>query len=283
MRGLAVVVVGAIAAIALAGCPSASEPQNTLDLPGVDTTDLTHREKTDWSAYVSEMYAPCADVAVSVAQCITEKRHCARCMDAAKFLYARVREGQTREQITTLYKARFDPSEVKTIPIDGSPAKGPENARVTIVEFADFECPGCRELAPVLDAAQEKHAKDVRLVYKFFPLVQRHAHAEDAARAAIAAMAHNKFWEMHHILFTNQERLDLVSLEGYARELDIDIAQFSEDMRSTNATDRIARDGKLIESLHVDHTPTVFVNGRYVDDPMGTIDDWINGELGATE
>ena len=276
-------VTGLFALTTLLACRDAEGPQNPSELPGIDTSDLTHRERDDFHKYVSELYAPCADVAVPVAQCVTEKRACPRCVDAAKFLYLRVRDGQTASQITAEYKARFDPAEVKTIPIDGSPTKGPESARVVIVEFADFECPGCGALVPVMDRILDKHPADVRLVYKFFPLVKRHPHAEASARAGIAAMDRGKFWEMHHLLFANQEHLDDPMLEEYAKQLGLGDAKFVTDMRAPETTDRIARDGALVERLGVDHTPTVFVNGRFVDLATSNLEQWVDGELGIAE
>src|SRR5262249_18701251 len=155
-------------------------------IEGIDTSSLTPREKKDFNKYVSEFLSPCQNVPVSIAQCISEKRPCAKCLPAAKYILRNVKEGLTQEQVAENYKARFSADAVKELPIDGSPMKGAANAPVTILEFADFECPHCRLVAPQLDAVVEAHKNDVRFVFKFFPL-SGHPHGDIAARAAFAA------------------------------------------------------------------------------------------------
>ncbi len=116
------------------------------------------------------------------------------------------------------YRERYDPSAVKTLPLAGSPSRGPEGAPVTVVEFADFECPHCRAEVPTVDAMFSAHPGKVRLVYKFVSL-PLHTHAEPAARAAWAAGQQGKFWEMEHLLFERQEHLEPADLERYAQML----------------------------------------------------------------
>lgn len=261
------------------GGEAAKEPQVTAEvtLPGVDTSALTSREKKEWSSYVSEFLSPCADTPVSIAQCVKESRSCAKCVPAAKYLVKGVRDGQTREQIEKSYKNRFDPAKVKNVTIDGSPSKGPESAPVTIVEFADFECPHCAMKAPELDKLWSDNRETVRFVYKFLPL-PGHAHGEIAARAAIAAWMQGKFWEMNKKLFANREHLEQSDLDSYAKELGLDLAKFKADAASQAATDRIAKDKKLADALEVKGTPAIFVNGREYDGRT-ELKDWIGVEL----
>lgn len=282
MRSRALMFAAASALAGIAACRDAGEPQNTFTMPGLDTASLTTRERSEWNSYVTELIAPCADVAVPVSQCIQEKRACAKCVPAAKFIFKRVHEGETREQIETAYKARFDPAYVKTIAVDGSPSRGAESAPIVIVEFADFECPHCGLLAPVLDALVAAHPADVRLVYKFYPLTTVHPNAEGSARAAIAAGAQGKFWEMHDVLFKNQEHLDEPSIEGYAQELGLDVKKLVADMRAAETTDRLARDMQEVTALNVDHTPTLYINGRYAELP-NDLEEWVRVELGVAK
>ena len=134
----------------------------------------------------------------------------------------RCARGWPRDQVEDLYKERFDASTAKASPLDGSPSRGPEDAPVALVEFADFECPFCQQIAPELDALWEKRQDKVRFVYKFMPL-SMHPHGEIAARAAIAAQTQGKFWEMHHLLFANgaAPRAD-ADLEKYAAAVGLD-------------------------------------------------------------
>ena len=253
------------------------KPVAEVTLEGVDTSALTPREKKEWGLYVSEFLSPCQNVPVPIQQCVQEKRACSKCLPAAKLVLRGVKDGMTREQIEKMYKGRFDSSGVKNVPIDGSPVKGPEGAPITIVEFADFECPHCGEVAPMLDKVVEGHKNDVRMVFKFYPL-PIHPHADIAARAAVAAMNQGKFWEMHHALFTNQRHLEQTDLDSYAKELGIEVSRFHADIQASATADRIAKDKKLGEDLQIGGTPTIFVNGRLFDGRQD-LNEWIALEL----
>jgi protein-disulfide isomerase len=248
-----------------------------VTLAGVDASMLTPREKREWSQEVSDLLAPCSDTPVSIAQCVTEKRACSRCLPAAKYVLRAVRDGLSPEQIEKSYHNRFDADRVKNVPLDGSPAKGPDSAPITVIEFADFECPFCAMEAPVLEKMWQTHQSQVRFVYKFFPL-QAHPHGESAARAGIAAMNQGKFWEMHDKLFANRDHLEQADVDGYAKELGLDVAKLHTDMASQATTDRIDRDKKLGESVGVQGTPTIFINGRDYD-PRQDVEDWLALEL----
>jgi protein-disulfide isomerase len=250
-----------------------------VNLPGVDTSMLTPREKREWSQHVSELLAPCSDTPVSIAQCVTDKRNCSRCVPAAKYVLRGVRDGMSTDQIEKSYHNRFDADRVKNVPIDGSPTVGPDSAPVTVVEFADFECPYCAIEAPILDKMVQSRPTQVRFVYKFFPL-QAHPHGESAARAAIAAMAQGKFWPMHDALFANRDHLEQADVDGYAKQLGIDVAKLHQDMASQATTDRIDRDKKLADSVGVQGTPTIFINGREYDMHQD-LDEWIALEVQA--
>lgn len=252
-----------------------------VDLPGVDTSQLTAREKREWSAHVSEQLAPCADQPVSIAQCVQEKRPCAACLPAAKYLLDQVQKGRTRAQAEAAYRARFAPDQVKPIELTGSPSKGPTDAPIVIVEWADFECPACRAAVPVIDGVLAKHPNDVRLVFKNFPL-EIHQNAESAARAAMAADRQGKFWQMHHDLFMSEAPLTKGTIDGIAKKLGLDMAQFGKDLESEATADRVARDRKQGDAVRLHATPTIYVNGRefsYADDLGAELDAWIELEL----
>lgn len=246
-------------------------------LEGIDTGSLTPREKREWSTYVSEFLSPCPSVPAAIAQCVQEKRDCDRCLPAAKYVMKGVKDGMTREQIEKSYKNRFDADKIKSVPIDGSPTKGSEAAAITIVEFADFQCPHCAQFAPLIDKIAESRKNDVRFAYKFYVL-GKFPNSENAARAAIAAGKQGKFWEMHHLIFANQERLEQQGLDQMAKELGLDVSRFHADMQSPETADRIAKDRKLGEDLKIEGTPTLFINGRQFDGHQD-LDDWLDLEL----
>ena len=263
--------------------PGGSDSGGTVELPGVSTGELTSREKHDWSGAVSELLAPCADQAVSLAQCVKEARPCKPCTPAAQFLAKHVRKGKTRAQLDAAYKKRFAADQVKEIPIAGSPTKGPDDAPITIVEFADFECPGCGKAHPVIDKLLAKYPSHLRLVFKNYPL-SIHKHAEKAARAALAAGRQGKFWEMHAKLFEMQpDPPDEAALQKLAKQLGLDMKKFSDDLASEAIADEVSRDRKHGDAVDLESTPLIFINGRHYDldhfDFADDLDDWISLEL----
>jgi 2-hydroxychromene-2-carboxylate isomerase len=268
----------------LVACGSSSPPVATatetdVELPGVDTSDFTPRERHELSHYVRQLPAPCKDVAVPVGQCILEKRPCAACLPAAQAIAKAVREGMSEEQVVHLYEERFDAAASKPIASDNSPSRGPADAPVVLVEFADFECPFCQRIAPELDAIWEKRKDSVRFVYKFMPL-SMHPHGELAARAAIAADMQGKFWPMHHLLFANGQHLEQSDLERYAASLGLDLDRFRSDMVSPEAKARLAADRKMADALKVKGTPTIFIDGREYDSKVD-LGEWLDQEIAA--
>ena len=255
------------------------EGTGRVKLPGVDTSDLSPREDAQWSAHVSELLSPCKQVPVSVAKCVEEKRACEACVPAAEYLATQVREGKTKAQVEILYKERLAPDAVIEIDVSGSPSKGAPDAPITIVEWADFECPACQAATPILNEVVKAN-KDVRLVFKNYPL-DMHEHAEAAARAALAADKQGKFWEMHLALFTSQMPLTSTTLEKFAADLKLDLEQFKKDQRSEDVADRVASDRKQGEEVKLQATPTIFINGRrfsYGTDLKVGLEEWLELE-----
>ncbi|MCC6645120.1 MAG: thioredoxin domain-containing protein [Polyangiaceae bacterium] len=263
-----------------AGGAKSAVPVSDVSLPGVDTSSLTPRERREWSTYVSEVMAPCADTPVSLAVCVKEQRKCPKCVPGVKYLMREVRDGRTREQAVDSFKTRFDPDRAKSIDVSDTPMKGPASAPVTIVEWADFECPACKAVAPKLDEAVARWNGKIKVYYKNYPL-SIHRLAEPAARAGYAAMQQGKFWEMHHVLFDKQPALEVPDLEKYAKDLGLDLVKWKADMGSEAAAARVTRDKKQGDAVGLDHTPTIFINGREFrgGDLDGDLDEWVKLEL----
>jgi protein-disulfide isomerase len=242
--------------------PATPEPKlPELNVKGVDATALTMRERREWTGQLTDLLAPCADVPVNLVQCLQEQRPCKACAPAAKFLFKQVQAGKPKKEREEAFHARFDASRVKTIVTDGSPEKGAPDAVVTIVEWADFECPHCRLVSPLMDELVQRFPTQVRLVFKFYPL-GGHPHGEPAARAAVAAWKQGKFWEMHHALFDHQDKLEAQDIEMYARQLGLDVAKLRADMSAKETLERIEKDKKQAEGLGFEGTPFIFANGR---------------------
>lgn len=255
--------------------------QPEVQLPGIDTSSFTPRERREFAAIVTSLKAPCATVDKSIAACVTEKAACGLCAPAAKVVWRAVRDGLPREQVEKIVHQRFDADQVKNVPIDDSPTSGSDHAPVTIVEFADFECPFCAVVYPRLEKLNEEFKDKVRVVYKFYPLPS-HTHGEAAARAAAAAQKQGKFWPMHHKLFDNQKALEPSDIERYAKEVGLDLPKFRADLGSQPITDRIARDKKLGEDLQIRGTPSIYINGR-LHDPSSDLSDAVATELQGVE
>lgn len=263
--------------------PSASASQKPLSLPGIDTNALTPREKREFTAQVRELLAPCPEVPVSLAQCLEEKRACAGCKPATDMLLRMVQRGVPKKDREDTIKQRFDPKAKKTIDVAGSPSKGPDDAPITIVEWADFECPFCRLMVPVLGSLVERFPGQVRVVFKFYPLAS-HKNGEPAARAAYAGFNQGKFWQAHDALFDSQGRLESADLEKIAKGLELDVPKWRADLGSAEATDRIKKDKELADSLGLEGTPMIFIDGREVPleslgDPFADLEAWISLDL----
>lgn len=147
-----------------------------------------------------------------------------------------------------------------------APSFGPESAKVTVVEFSDFECPYCSRAADVAHQIREKYGDRVRFVFRQFPL-SFHPNAKEAAEASLAAHAQGKFWPFHDQLFKNQRALDRASLENYAKEAGLNVATFKQALDSDKYLPQVEADLKLGEAVHVNGTPSMFVNGKRVDNP----------------
>lgn len=140
------------------------------------------------------------------------------------------------------------------------PAKGPESAPITIIEFSDFQCPFCGKAKTTVDDVVNLYGDRVRLVFRHFPL-PFHESAPKAAEAAACAQDQDKFWEYHDKLFANQQALKVEDLKKYAADLGLNSARFNECLDSGKKADLIKKDMNAGEAAGVSGTPTFFING----------------------
>jgi protein-disulfide isomerase len=148
-------------------------------------------------------------------------------------------------------------------------AIGPPHARVTVVEYGDFECPNCKQAAPALKLLLDRFKDRIRFVYRHFPLEEVHPHALLAAEAAESAGAQGKFWPMHDMLFDNQAHLKLNQLRDYAERLQLDMTRFASDMKDQVYLQRIREHEQSGRQSGVRGTPTLFVNRKIQDVSFG--------------
>jgi protein-disulfide isomerase len=145
--------------------------------------------------------------------------------------------------------------------------RGPADAPVTLVEYADFECPFCGRWFPELQRVLQDMGPRVRFVFRHFPISEQHPHAESAAEVAEAAAAQGKFWEMHDLLFRRQAALDAGHLLAYVRELGLDAVRVERELEREEHRARVRDDIESGLRSGVSGTPMFFINGRRHEEP----------------
>ena len=141
---------------------------------------------------------------------------------------------------------------------------GPTSAPVTVVNYGDYQCPGCQKTHRSTEKMARELLDKVRLVHRHFPLVKSHPRALRAAEAAEAAAAQGKFWEMHRRLYLRPDRLRDRDLRGHANEIGLDLERFDREMASGIHADQILKDFHFSLNHGITGTPTTFINGvRY--------------------
>ncbi|HZZ85672.1 MAG TPA: thioredoxin domain-containing protein [Anaeromyxobacteraceae bacterium] len=156
------------------------------------------------------------------------------------------------------------PAPAARVPVGADdPAKGPPAAKVTIVEFSDFQCPFCSRVGPTLAQLEQTYGKDLRVVWKHQPLAM-HPNAFPASLAAEAAREQGKFWPLHDLLFRHQTELSPAKYEEWAKEVGLDLVRFKRSIEAQSGKARIEEDQKLGNAVGATGTPTLFVNCRRV-------------------
>lgn len=156
------------------------------------------------------------------------------------------------------------PAPSGTVEDGNDPVLGNPDAKVTVVEFSDFQCPFCGRLwADTLPKIKNEYIKTgkVRFVYRDFPLSAIHPEANKAAEASECAHEQNKFWEYHDILFGRQQTLSIANYKAWARELGLNSTQFDSCLDSGKYADEVAKDLADGVELGVNGTPATFING----------------------
>lgn len=146
---------------------------------------------------------------------------------------------------------------------------GPASARVTLVEYGDYECPSCLQAQGALRVLMPHFAGRIRFVFRHFPLREVHPHAELAAEAAEAAAAQGKFWPMHELLFGNPHQLKEQHLLAHAEQLGLDIPRYQNEMKDHVYLQRVQEHLQSGKNAGVRATPAFYVNGSFVDVSFG--------------
>jgi len=147
--------------------------------------------------------------------------------------------------------------------------QGSLHARVTLMEYGDFECPSCKVAAATPTLLLERFPNKIRFIFRHFPLQEAHPHALLAAEASEAAAGQGKFWPMHDLLFRNQAHIKDKDLHRYAAELGLDLARYVAEMDDHIYLQKVREHIDGGQRSHIRATPTFFVNGVVQDISFG--------------
>lgn len=232
---------------------------------------LNPAERTRFVRLAEAELCPCDGAPQSLDACLQTAEVCQLAAQTAAQMMRMIKEGAQDLQILDgAQQLVANARRVHTFTLDATPWKGAEAPVLTVVEFADFECPACRDVSNQLRAAMETYGDRVRLYYKHFPLPS-HPHAQAAAVASLAAHRQNQFWGFHDRVFDNQARLRGVTdptplfLE-WAAELGLNENQFARDLEDPALQVQVATDREEGTQAGIQGTPTLFINGVMVMD-----------------
>jgi protein-disulfide isomerase len=233
--------------------------------PGVDWVGLSGAKKQSALRIMQTEGCSCG-CDMKIAECRIKDPACGVSKKLAGSVVKETEEGKDAAFIRAdLKRIAEEPPPVLEDPIKistaGDPVRGPDNAKLTIVEFSDFQCPYCSTAAKQTSQVLKQFPKDVRLVFKQFPL-DSHSQAEMGAEAALAAQAQGKFWEMHDLIYGGFPNLSRSIVEGYAKQLKLDMKKFDAEMTGHKYRDRVLAEEKEGEDAGVAGTPTFYFNGK---------------------
>lgn len=236
--------------------------QGSLKVPGMDFSSLSPAAQKELSSVLDDEFCYCG-CPHTLGQCLRNHKGCQHAKKAAALAAALAAGGaDSSDVIITLsryYLSFRQPRQ--TFKVDERMCQGSKDAKVTLVEFSDFECPYCGAARPVLEKFAKEHAKDVRFCYAPLPL-RMHANAIPAGQAALFARDHGKFWQMHDALFENQRHLNPEEIKSLAGKVGLDVAALQKVFDSGKYVDELRASQATAQMAGVDSTPTVFVNGR---------------------
>ena len=262
-----------------AGAGSAPAGQDNTPPPGLDISRLDDFQKKVFFRVVNTEPSICGQ-AQSLLQSAKKDPNCRRSYNAVRYVAHLVDQGFTDSEIGESLTKRYRNTVTHNLDISEAPMAGSPGARITLVEFADYECPHCKRFQPVLRQILDEFKGEVKLYFKHYPLPQ-HTQARMAAEAATAAQKQGKFWPYEEKLWANQDNLTQAELEKYAKETGLDMAKFRQDMESPVVKARVQKDRTEGSAAGISSTPTLFINGREYSDTHDTesLREWIKEEL----
>lgn len=254
--------------------------------PGMNFGQLNGEQRTKFVDIAEAEVCPCPDTAESLHSCLQERATtCGLAQQVAGLIGSSIQQGFSETDILDRVAEQVEAAQKQyDFTLEGVPHKGPEDAPVTVVEFADFECPHCRTASAMMEQISEKYDEQVAIYFKQFPL-QSHGNAEKAARASLAAHRQGKFWKMHDLIFENQQSLSGDKFDRFANRLGLNVSKFQQDMNGQEVSTAVQRDKKEGEAAGITGTPALFINGRRYAGELqpAAISQAIEAELAAEE
>jgi protein-disulfide isomerase len=234
-------------------------------LPGVDLSGLSNSQR-EIALQTMRTESCICGCGMKIAECRMGDPSCVSSRRLAHFVVTMASAGKSKEAVRQeLLKFAAAPENLLDDPVkistDGDPIRGPVSAKITIVEFSDFQCPYCAKATVAVKEILNKHPNDVRFIFKQFPL-DIHSQAAVAAEASLAAQAQGKFWEMHDKLYANYRAINKAHILTWAQELGLDLTRFKSDLDSHKYLARITAEEKQGEDAGVAGTPTFYINGK---------------------
>jgi protein-disulfide isomerase len=255
----------ALSLLVAALCFGQQDWQTIDDLPGVDLASLPKVQR-DAALKILRSESCTCGCTMKIAECRLKDPTCGFSRRLANFVATEASSGKKADVLLAdLKKFAAQPPPVLEAPvplsIDGAPMKGPANARVTIVEFSDFQCPFCAKAVAEVKLLLQKYPRDVRFVFKEFPL-DTHSQAALAAEAALAAHAQGKFWPLHDVMYANYRSISRARILAWAKEIGLNMSRFQSDLDSHKYAKSALAERSAGEDAGVDATPTFFINGK---------------------
>jgi protein-disulfide isomerase len=251
------------------------------EAPGVDTSKLSEAQRGVFFQLLNTEPSAC-DKPHSLARSLKDDPGCRDSAIAGQFIADALATGAPASAVKHDLPLVIDMLHPREIDVKGRPVYGSERAPVTVVVFADFQCPHCRAEAPkpVLRKAVDQFRGRAKLVYKHFTLTG-HDRAKVAAIATEAAHEQGKFWEMHDLVFENQNDLSDENIYKWAQQIGLDMEKFKASFKAQNGKAVVEKDKADGEVLGIGGTPAVFVNGRQVIPQLfdGSVTAWIDDAL----
>jgi protein-disulfide isomerase len=245
--------------------PNLQAPRGNI-YPGINLAILSAEQRTRFVSIAESELCPCEDSTESLHACLQKQDRCGTASQVAGVIGHSIMEGlnptDTLDRVAKFLEAS---RKVYEFTLEGVPFKGSASAKVVIVEFADFQCPHCREAARVLEQIAGQYGDQIAVYFKQFPLGS--LESQLAAQATLAAHKQGQFWGMHDLLFQNQTQISAARIERFARQLGLNFERFQADMASPEVVAAIARDRQEALAANISGTPAIFINGRtYLDD-----------------